>query len=66
MVKNATNVDYIMQGEDTIFNPIMIENGRQENEDVFIVKENHLLFILRFFRCKKENKTDILLEGWYV
>ena len=57
-----------MQRKDTIFNPVLVENSRPVNEDVFIIKENHLLFILRAIETFKvqERKQDILVEGWYV
>ena len=42
-------VNYNMQREDTLFNPIVV-NGPPVNEDLFIMKENHLLFILRVIK----------------
>jgi len=39
-----------MQREDTVFDPIVVKNSPSVNEDLFITKENHLLFILRVIK----------------
>ena len=42
-----------MQRKDTILNPVLVENSRPVNEDVFIIEENHLLFTLRVIETVK-------------
>jgi len=43
-------VNYIMQREDTLSKAIVVKNGPPVNEDLFIMKENNLLFILRVMK----------------
>jgi len=57
-----------MHREDILFNAIVIKNGPPVNEDLFIMKENHFLFILRVIKTfqVQERKQDILVAGWYA
>jgi len=48
--KTAMGVNYIMQREDTLSKAIVVKNGPPVNEDLFIMKENNLLFILRVMK----------------
>ena len=58
MQKTATGINDIVQHRDTLFNQIVVKQSPPINEDLFIIREDHLLFIPRIIKTLgPEKKT---------
>ena len=66
MQNTATGINDIVQHRDTLFNQIVVKQSPPINEDLFIIREDHLLFIPRIIKTlgpEKKNKICLLKDG---